>query len=127
MAELFLVMSGGAIGAALRYGTSQVTYRIFPDSDTITGTVVANSAGCFIAGMLIAVSDAGLLENTHFILFLTVGLLGSFTTFSTFSLELFHRLYGSLKTLLVYLLLQLGVGLGLVIVGYTLVARFYGG
>lgn len=119
MENILLVAVGGAIGASCRFGISVFATRYFPDSPILTGTILANATGCLLAGIFLGAAEANLVENALLLLFLSTGLLGAFTTFSTFSLELFHRLSGSWKVLLGYLLLQLVVAIGLLFLGYT--------
>lgn len=86
MRSLVLVMAGGAIGAALRWQAGRFALDRF-GPDFPWGTWFVNLAGCFLAGLA-----AGLLmrhgsAGDQMRLFLIVGLLGGFTTFSSFSLE----------------------------------------
>lgn len=85
MQQIFLVMVGGAVGAGARFGLAQwVSARFAPGFPV--ATLVVNIAGCFIMGMLaawLARSAAG--EALR--LFVGVGMLGGFTTFSAFSLD----------------------------------------
>jgi CrcB protein len=86
MPNYFIVMLGGAIGAGFRYLLSRVAVEqlgyVFP-----WGTWIANLLGGLLMGILagIAVNDARIDEPL--LLFLGVGMLGGFTTFSAFSLE----------------------------------------
>ena len=90
MPPLFLVMLGGAIGAGLRYQATYAALRLigpgFP-----WGTWLVNLAGGLLMGALAAFvvrhSEAEPLR-----LFLGAGVLGGFTTFSAFSLEIFNML-----------------------------------
>jgi len=76
------VALGGALGAVCRYGISLWALRTFPDSFP-WGTLIVNGAGCFLIGLLFPhVADHPTLR-----LFLLTGILGGFTTFSTFGLE----------------------------------------
>lgn len=54
------------------------------------GTFVANVVGCLAIGVFYGLFDRGQLMNTQLKLFLTVGLCGGFTTFSTFMNENFQ-------------------------------------
>ena len=86
MQAYILVMTGGAIGAAARYGLA----RAFPSVSTgwPWPTFIANVAGGLLMGLLAAfvVRNGAVDENIR--LFAGVGVLGGFTTFSAFSLEM---------------------------------------
>ena len=91
MNATLLVMTGGAIGAAGRYHLGRLVLHLggmgFP-----YGTLVANVTGGFLMGVL-----AGVLVRSDFVdepwrLLLGVGLLGGFTTFSAFSLEVLNMI-----------------------------------
>lgn len=79
------VAIGGAIGAMARYGLLlSLSHR--PDRFPVA-TFLANLCGCFLMGVLyVLIVQRGLIP-TCWRPFLTVGFLGAFTTFSTFSLE----------------------------------------
>lgn len=85
MAEVLAVALGGAFGSVLRYGTSQwiltIVGRGFP-----WGTLFVNVLGSLAIGLLFAffASRPGAPAWRAFLL---VGVLGGFTTFSTFSIE----------------------------------------
>ena len=85
MINLFYVASGGAVGAVLRYLTSNFYRFYFPNFPI--GTLFINFIGSFLIGILASNLDS---RGTSYIFikyFLIIGILGSFTTFSTFSLE----------------------------------------
>ena len=86
MRNLYLVMLGGAIGAAFRYGVGTFAARQLGPS-LPWGTLIANISGAFLAGLLTAflIGEGDGAEPLR--LFLAVGVLGGFTTFSAFSLE----------------------------------------
>lgn len=82
--QVVLVALGGALGATLRYlVTSWVQQRVdfFP-----WGTLVVNLLGSFLIGVVLELTVRGFLSSQAR-LFLAVGLLGGFTTFSSFSWE----------------------------------------
>lgn len=81
-----LVMLGGSLGAASRYGVSLLTARLFGPQFPY-GTMVVNLAGCFLIGLLFALADRSRLLTPDVRLLLITGYLGALTTFSTFSLE----------------------------------------
>lgn len=80
------VAVGGAIGAVLRYLTAVGSARLvgigFP-----WGTLAVNVLGCFLMGLFFALlMERGLMRYAPFLL---AGILGGFTTFSTYSLDAF--------------------------------------
>ena len=86
MLQLFLIAAGGALGALLRYwmssGLTGLIGRDFP-----YGTLAVNVCGSFVMGILFTwfISRGDI--SPEWRAALTVGLLGAFTTFSTFSIE----------------------------------------
>jgi fluoride exporter len=92
MPNLLLVMLGGAIGAGLRHLVGVATLgRMGPGFPW--GTLAVNLAGGLMIGLLAGwFARAG--ANEPMRLFLAVGILGGFTTFSAFSLETFLMIEG---------------------------------
>jgi CrcB protein len=86
----FAIAVGGALGAVARHGVNQLVHVRWLATRLPVGTAVVNLAGCFVIGLL-----AGLLASERIALrehwreFVFVGLLGGFTTFSTFGLDTF--------------------------------------
>ncbi|MCX7623650.1 MAG: fluoride efflux transporter CrcB [Thermomicrobium sp.] len=109
--QLVLVALGGALGATLRYlVTSWVQQRVdfFP-----WGTLVVNLVGSFLIGMVLELTLRGYLSSQAR-LFLAVGILGGFTTFSSFSWETLALLEdGDVLPALVY-------GVGSLVAGISL-------
>lgn len=101
----FYVMAGAALGGLLRYVVSDIVQKnskiIFP-----VGTLSVNIIGSFLLGLIIFFFGEREIISAEMRLFLTIGLCGGFTTFSTFSYEtlmLFKEsefLYGSLNVVL---------------------------
>lgn len=81
-----LVMAGGSLGAASRYGIGLLASRLWGTSFPY-GTLTANMAGCFIIGLIFALADRSRLLTPDVRLLLITGYLGALTTFSSFSLE----------------------------------------
>jgi len=86
MAKLAAIAIGGAAGSVLRYGVSQGIHTLvgrgFP-----WGTLVVNSLGSLLIGFLFVYLVERLAVSEVLRAALFIGLLGGFTTFSTFSLE----------------------------------------
>lgn len=80
------VAVGGALGSVLRYGAGGVIQR-WNGSDWPMGTLTVNILGSFVIGFLAQMILARGIMSPQARLFVMVGLLGGFTTFSTFSLE----------------------------------------
>lgn len=81
-----LVMLGGSLGAASRYGVGLLTARLWGTSFP-WGTLIVNLIGCFLIGLLFALADRSRLLTPEVRLLLITGYLGALTTFSSFSLE----------------------------------------
>ena len=87
MWNLLLVAGGGATGAVLRYVLGAQAMRAF-GTGWPYGTLIANVAGGFLMGMLAGVlALRGGADPERWRLLLGVGVLGGFTTFSAYSLE----------------------------------------
>jgi CrcB protein len=91
MPPLFLVMIGGAIGAGFRYGVGGIVLRQFGPGFPY-GTWIINLAGGFLMGALAGFLARSDISNEPLRLFIGVGILGGFTTFSSFSLETFNMI-----------------------------------
>lgn len=87
MTKLFLIGTGGFIGSILRYSVSGFIQKVSKSIDFPYGTLVVNLIGCFIIGLLAELADTRgvFTDETRALVF--IGLLGGFTTFSTFTNE----------------------------------------
>ena len=100
MSKVLILMAGGGIGTLLRYGMAGLVHR-FSSGAFPTGTLAVNLIGSFIIGCAWAFFERSLM-SPNIRLFFMVGLLGGFTTFSTFALENFNLIRdGSLKFFLI--------------------------
>ena len=81
-----IVFFGGGIGAAARYWLSGCVYR-FLDPVFPYGNLVVNVTGSFLIGILMALFEERFVVDPMIKVFLTIGVLGGFTTFSSFSYE----------------------------------------
>ena len=82
-----LVGVGGFVGSILRFGVGGLTSRLLPAATLPYGTLAVNVVGCLAIGILGGVGDARQITATEIRLFLFIGLLGGFTTFSAFGDE----------------------------------------
>lgn len=91
MSGLIYVAAGGAIGASCRHLLSKaVLHRFGPDASPLgfpVATFCANIIGSFLMGLLVGWLALKISGGDNIRLFLGVGVLGGFTTFSAFSLE----------------------------------------
>ncbi len=120
MPNLIWVGLGAVIGASGRYLVAGWVSRLVPTAFP-WGTLTVNLAGCFVIGLAWGLGERALWPPA-FRTFLFVGILGAFTTFSSFGLETMHLLRdGEVSRALGYVLGSNLVGLSLVWVGLALV------
>jgi CrcB protein len=81
-----LITLGGAIGTLVRYLTSVAAAR-WLGADFPYGTLIVNLSGAFIIGLVQQLGTEALVISDDLRLFLTTGILGGLTTYSTFSYE----------------------------------------
>jgi fluoride exporter len=112
---------GGFLGALARYGLGALAHRIRNASDFPYGTLVVNLLGCLLIGVLAGLMEGRQMFGPEFRLFALVGLLGGFTTFSTFGYESFMMMR---EAAYLRMGLHMGVhvigGLALVWLGYAM-------
>ena len=113
---------GGFIGSALRYVVGGWLTRAKGAAAFPWETLVINVAGCLVIGVLAALAETrGLFAGTTRV-FVFVGILGGFTTFSTFGYETFQLLReGQVAAATASAAMQVVLGLGAVWAGDTLV------
>jgi CrcB protein len=108
MAVVLAVALGGALGASARYGADQL---ISPHSAFPWSTFVVNLVGCFLIGWfsdLLSGSPDWLRTGA------IVGLVGGFTTFSTFAFQALEN-HAALST--IYVVSSVGIGIAAVALG----------
>ena len=118
MHPIVLVGAGGLIGAVLRYLISGLDQNLTQSVTFPHGTFVVNITGCFLMGIFshLVESQVGLTSEMR--LFLMVGLLGSFTTYSTFSHETLNLLQDQGMSLaLINIGTHIIIGLSAVVLG----------
>ena len=83
-----LIAVGGALGAVARYLLSSAVLRaagtLFP-----AGTFVVNLVGCLAFGLIVGAAEQRVVLSPEARMFLLVGILGGFTTFSSYAYESF--------------------------------------
>ena len=92
MVNVLLVGAGGFIGSIARYLLGGWVQRVLDNPWLPWGTFVINVLGCLIIGLLAGLSDTRQSITPEARLFLMIGILGGFTTFSSFGLETFRLL-----------------------------------
>jgi len=92
MSKIILVGAGGFIGAILRYVISGFMQSYMQDNYFPYGTLAVNIAGCFLIGIFSYLIESQVTVTAEMRLLIMVGLLGSFTTYSTFSDETMNML-----------------------------------
>jgi fluoride exporter len=129
LSQYLVIGLGGALGSMLRFGVGslidtnvQKTGQIFP-----WGTIVVNVTGCFIIGFVFTISTG---EGRLFLSpltrnFITIGILGGYTTFSSFSWQTLvlmqsgQRWEAAANVLLSVVLCLVGVWLGAMLAGWV--------
>ena len=118
--NLVAVFLGGGIGSVLRYLLSAAFGKnisiVFP-----LATFLINILGSLFLGFVLGLFMAKGHANTQLKLFLTVGIAGGFTTFSTFTVETFNLFKDGHNYLaLIYPIASIIIGFGAVLVGFYL-------
>ena len=120
MQKIIYVGIGGCIGAIIRYLITMQSSKMFNTSIPV-GTLISNVLGGFIIGMIMEISISTDYISPNLKLFLTTGLMGGLTTFSTFSYETISLMNsGSYLLGAGNILLNLFLSLGGVVLGTSL-------
>lgn len=122
------VALGGAIGAMLRYAVSQGAHLWLRDAAAVgtwsasAATLTVNALGSLCIGALLAWTQRHGISSPLPMAFLSVGLLGGFTTFSAFSREALEMMFaGRIGLAFAYAFVSVALSLGLAGLGYALV------
>ncbi|HEY6403977.1 MAG TPA: fluoride efflux transporter CrcB [Blastocatellia bacterium] len=94
MLKIILVLLGGAIGTGCRYGLSSLIYSRIKNPTFPYANLVINVSGSFIIGMLAELFNGRLQVSPTTQAALIIGVLGGYTTFSSFSYETFTLIRG---------------------------------
>lgn len=123
MEKVWWVGVGGFLGSTARYGLGGLIARLKAGWTFPVETLIINVLGCLAIGWLAGLSEArGLFTGTTRA-FLFIGVLGGFTTFSTFGYETFQLLRGAeWSSAVLSVCLQLVLGIGAVWAGHFVAA-----
>lgn len=120
-----LIALGGALGAVARAALTRVVQSRWPDATLPWGTIVVNLSGSLVLGLIIGTLAARPHLSPAWRAFAAVGVLGAFTTFSTFEAETFALLHrGALAPALLNVAVSVVVGLLAFAAGHTLARAF---
>lgn len=117
------IAAGGALGAVGRHLVGAAALRLFGAGFPV-GTVTVNIVGSFLMGALVALMALKLSPSPELRAFLTVGLLGGFTTFSAFSLDavlLYER--GAFAAAAAYVAVSVVCSIGGLVAGLQIVRQ----
>ena len=119
MQSIIIVGIGGAIGSIARYSIDRVAITYFGSS--VAGTFAVNISGSFLLGLLTGMVAAHSNWPVEIRIFIGIGVLGSYTTFSTLSvatIQLVQR--GEITNAIINIVASIVVGLAAAIAGIML-------
>lgn len=118
--SILIVGAGGFLGSIARFLFTHFIYRWLAPAFPL-GTLTVNLLGSFLIGLIFGFFARGILQGEGWQLFLIIGILGGFTTFSAFSMELMLMLReGQITPAILYAAGSLIIGLLFCIAGFFL-------
>ena len=128
MTQILLVAIGGAVGAVARYGAGLWASRLSGSSGWPWGTFAVNLIGGLLIGLITGwIAFKGHANSETVRLFAVVGVLGGFTTFSAFSLEMVQMLERREMAMAAgYALASVFLSVVAVFVGLTIMRKVFG-
>ena len=118
MRNLIIVGAGGFCGAILRYLISGGVQRWSQSVNFPYGTLAVNLIGCLVIGMLTRLDEVRSILSPEMRFLIMIGLLGAFTTYSTFSNEAMNLINDRrIHLALLYVGAHVVLGLGAVLLG----------
>ncbi|MGU3664727.1 fluoride efflux transporter CrcB [Methylobacterium sp. A49B] len=128
MINTLIVILGAGLGGGARHGVNVAVARLLPGLGFPLATLIINVLGSFLMGVLAEGFALRGAAGHPARLLLTTGVLGGFTTFSTFSLDavsLYHR--GETAAAALYVVASVGAGLIGLVAGLALVRAVLSG
>ena len=126
MTKWILIAAGGALGSVSRYALQGWVQRTI-NTNFPLGTLVVNLIGCALIGFLTATFTGPKLIREEYRIGIIVGILGGFTTFSTFGWETFSLTNDrQIAFAALNVVLSCGIGLFAVWAGYRAAEFLYG-
>lgn len=123
--SILIVGLGGFIGSVLRFLVTR-WFQLQTASQFPWGTFAVNIVGSFVIGLIFGLSERSNILTPEWRLFLTVGLCGGFTTFSSLSNDAFILLQGrEFLTVSLYISLSFFLGLVAVFVGRFITTQIF--
>jgi fluoride exporter len=121
MLNLLIAGAGGFLGTIMRYLLNNLIYKTLDYPLYPYGTLTINISGCFFIGFIASLAESRLSLSPEVRIFIQIGILGGFTTFSTFGYETFNLLRdGQFILGIGNIFLQVFIGLIAVWLGYNL-------
>ena len=119
MLKILLLISGGALGTLFRYAVTGMTHRFY-ETNFPLGTLIVNISGSFFIGFIWSFWEQSNL-HTNVRTFVFIGVLGGYTTFSSFAIETLNLFRdGEIKSALINIAANNFLGLIFVFVGFIL-------
>ena len=123
MFKVLLIGLGGFLGASSRYFLTEIFSKFIFSTSFAYATISVNLIGCLLFGAIVALVTNKLCP-TQTGLFLIVGFIGSFTTFSKYSFDSFQLLeQGEILQMLLNIMLQTVLGILFVGFSYTIITK----
>ncbi len=121
---ILAVAAGGAVGSVARYLVGIGAGRLF-GTEFPWGTLIINVTGSFLIGAFAALFATKLDLSQSTRIFLTIGVCGGFTTFSTFSLDSYYLIErGQTLASFAYMVTSVALSVGALIAALRLVRAF---
>ncbi len=124
MMNILIIGAGGFFGAVARYLLNGQALKMMPQLPSYGGILIVNVVGCLLIGLLAGLAQAKGAFNPQLKLFLIVGFVGAFTTFSTLCHDAIVLMSAQrLLVAIVHVALSVVLGIGAVYVGYVIVGK----